>query len=143
MNQEPELISKRFRAMSSNLKKYIEHRLELSAIESGEYLSVFLANVAHQLSGLLIISCGLLFVLLALGIFLGDILQSTSLGLLLVSLPLFVLGGLFLKMKPQSMTDNLRKVFLGEIFRTLDEVKQKKDTEYIPTEEKDKTELNN
>ena len=123
-NQEPEFISKGFKALSSSLKKYIEKRLELSAIESGEHLSVFLANLAHQLSGLVIFSCGLLFVLLALGIYLGGILNSISLGLVLVSLPLFLLGALFVNMKPRSLTNSLKRIFCDEIFRTMREVKK-------------------
>ena len=133
-NQEPEFISKRFKALSSSLTKYIENRLELSAIESGEHLSVFLANLAHQLSGLVIFSCGLLFILLALGVYLGDVLNSMSLGLVLVSLPLFLLGALFVNMKPRSLTSSLKRVFCDEMFRTMSEVKKmrKKSQESSP-----------
>jgi len=116
-NQQPnqDVITQRFQLFKKQIKRYIERRIELSVIESGEQLSYLFANLAHQVSGLIILLCGLAFLFIASALYLGELLQRPSLGFVIVSIPLFIIGAIFIRMRPRSLTERIRLSVLREM----------------------------
>jgi len=114
---DEDIITRRFQLFKKQLKQYIERRIELSVIESGEQLSYLFANLAHQVSGLIITLCGVAFLLIAIALYLGELLQRPSLGFVIVSVPLFIIGALFIRMRPYSFTEKIRLSVLKEIMQ--------------------------
>ena len=117
--QQPsdDFITQRLKLFKKQAKKYIERRIELAVLESSEQVSHIFANLAHQVSGLIILLVGLVFLLIASALFIGDILQQPSIGFVIVSVPLFIIGSIFMGMRPQALTVKIRDVFLKEMVR--------------------------
>lgn len=122
-------LGQRLRRITADLKLYIEKRLELMMVNTGEYLSGWMAASIHRAMGALLLMGGICFLLFALAIYLGNWLGSESLGYVLVSLPLLAAGLLFVYLKPKSVFDFVRDRFEAEVLKAINqngEIDQKK-----------------
>lgn len=117
--QDTDKIGQRFRAISADLKRYIEKRVELLLLTVGEQYSRWIAESIQRLSGIIMLTGALIFLLVALAIYLGDLLDNESVGYVLVSLPLLVGGVMFYYLKPKGMANNLQQHFEEELVRAL------------------------
>ena len=138
--QQPsdDFITQRLKLFKKQAKKYIERRIELTVLESSEQLSHVFANLAHQVSGLIILLVGFVFLLIASALFIGELLQQPSLGFVIVSVPLFIIGSIFMGMRPKALTAKIRDVILKEIVR-ISELKQLPDNPgRVPASDSDK-----
>jgi hypothetical protein len=114
-------LSKRLRAITSDLKLYLEKRIELTMLNIGEVISGLMAASVQRGIGVFLLLGGLCFLLFALAIYLGDILGSQSLGYVIVSLPLLLIGGLFMYLKPKSVFKQLQHRFENEVIKSIEQ----------------------
>lgn len=131
MNKEKssDKMGEHLRRITADLKLYIEKRLELMMLNTGEYVSGWIAASVQRVGGALILLGGIGFLLFALAIYLGELLGSESLGYVLVSLPLLVIGMLFISLKPKGLFERLQQNFEAEVIKVINqnsEVKKKK-----------------
>lgn len=112
-------LGRRFRAITADLKLYIEKRAELLLLSVGEQYSRWFAESLQRLSGLVLLFGALVFLLLALALYLGELLNNQSLGYVIVSLPLILFGVLFYNLRPRSMVRNLQDHFEEELIRAI------------------------
>ncbi len=122
-------MGEHLRRITADLKLYIEKRLELMMLNTGEYVSGWIAASVQRVGGALILLGGISFLLFALAIYLGELLGSESLGYVLVSLPLLVIGMLFITLKPKRLFERLQQNFESEVIKVINqnsEVKKKK-----------------
>lgn len=122
-------LGERLRRVSADLKLYLEKRLELMMLHTGEYFSGWMAASAQRALGVLLLLGGVGFVLFAVAIYLGDLLNSPSLGYLIVSLPLLLTGGLFLYLKPASVFERLQQMFEAEVIKAMNKNREAKQEE--------------
>ena len=133
-------LGQRLRSITADLKLYIEKRLELMMLNTGEQISGWMAASVYRAAGILLLLGGLCFLLVALAIYLGDLLDNESLGYVLVSLPLLLVGSLFVYLKPQGLFDRLQQSFEAEVIKAINqngEKKQRKLELKQPNTEKD------
>lgn len=123
MNSEKQKdqLGTRLRAITSDMKLYIEKRIELTMLNIGETVSELLAASVQRGIGIFLLLCGICFLLFALAIYLGDLLESRSLGYVLVSIPLLLAGVLFIYLKPKSMFKQLQHQFESEVLKTVEQ----------------------
>ena len=128
-------ISAGIREMSRDVRKYVEKRLELFSLSISEQLSFILADSIQQIAGLLLFAGGFYFLWMALGFYLGELLESNSLGFLLASIPLLFGGILFLRIQPAGLTKKIQSDILnkmlestGQITNELTEHKENKES---------------
>jgi len=122
-------LGQRLRAISADLKLYFEKRIELMMLNTGEYVSGWMAASIQRSVGAFLLLGGLCFLLVALAIYLGNLLESESLGFVLVSLPLLLVGGLFMYLKPKGLFERLQQQFESEVIKAISqdgEMEQKK-----------------
>ncbi|TYP95512.1 hypothetical protein LX73_0819 [Fodinibius salinus] len=119
-------LGQRLQRISADIKLYIEKRLELVMLNAGEYISGWMAASVQRTAGVLLLLGGVCFLLVALAIYLGDLLGSESLGFVLVSLPLLFSGLLFVYLKPEAMRDRLEQLFEAEVIKAVNETKESK-----------------
>ncbi|MGM0588612.1 MAG: phage holin family protein [Bacteroidota bacterium] len=112
-NEEP--IKQRIQAITTELRRYFERRLELFAIEAGEHFSRLMAEMMFRMAGILLLSGAFLFAAVALAIFLGEWLERPGLGYLLVSLPVLLVGLLIINLKPQSVFKRAQEQMLDRM----------------------------
>ncbi len=112
-------LGKRLRILTADIKLYVEKRAELLMLNAGEQLANWFAQSIDRLTGIFLLLGGVVFMLVALAIYLGNLLGSASLGYLLVSLPLAISGGILLYLRPRFVVDRIQKEFESELLRTL------------------------
>ncbi|MEX0769268.1 MAG: phage holin family protein [Balneolaceae bacterium] len=110
-----------FTGITREARRYIEKRLELFALSIGEQVTRIAADGIQRVIGILLVGGGLFFALFALGYYLGDLLDNTALGFLGVSVPLLLIGFIFMKVKPNSITRAIQSGILKDYIQALDE----------------------
>lgn len=118
--RDSDQLGQRFKAISSDLKLYIEKRVELFLLNIGEHMSRVMAESIQKTAGILMLFGGLVCLVVALAIYLGDLLGNESLGYVLVSLPLLLAGLLFFYLKPDSLRQNIQDHFESEFVKALE-----------------------
>lgn len=116
----PDNISERIKHITGDLKRYAEKRLELMVINIGEQYARWIAESIQRITGMVFLFGGLMFLMVALAFYIGALLNSISLGFIIASIPLFIVGYLFFNLIPESISENLRADFeeeLAGIFR--------------------------
>ncbi|MGD8427445.1 MAG: phage holin family protein [Balneolaceae bacterium] len=129
MEDRKDQLGKRLRTISADLKLYFEKRIELTMLNMGEYVSAWMAASIQRSVGAFLLLGGLCFLLIALAIYLGEILNNDSLGFVLVSLPLLIAGGLFLYLRPKGLFEQLQQRFESEVIKAINQdgrIKHKK-----------------
>lgn len=114
-------MSQKIRGITSDIKRYIEKRLELILLNTGEHFSKWMAIMVHRSAGVLLVAGGICFLLVALAIYLGELLNSPSLGYVIVSIPLLLFGGLFISLKPRKLLHELQERFEAEVIEAVEE----------------------
>ncbi|MDZ7715457.1 MAG: phage holin family protein [Balneolaceae bacterium] len=117
--RDSDQLGQRFKAISSDLKLYIEKRVELFLLNIGEHMSRLMAESIQKTAGILMLFGGLVCLVVALAIYLGNILDNESLGYIIVSLPLLVIGLLFFYLKPDSLRQSIQDHFESEFIKAL------------------------
>lgn len=120
-DKQKDQLGKRLRAITADLKRYLEKRIELTMLNIGEAISGLMAASVQRGIGVFLLLGGLCFLLFALAIYLGDLLESRSLGYVLVSLPLLLVGGLFMYLKPKSVFKKLQNRFENEVIKSIEQ----------------------
>lgn len=116
-----DVIGARLKIIKQELQDYIETRITLKAIDVGEKISYLIGQSIQQLIAYTILIIGLLFALVALALFVGDLLNNTALGYLIVSAP-FILTGLFLVLvKPRKIALNIQDKIMEELLENLED----------------------
>lgn len=113
-------LGQRLKTISADLKLYFEKRIELIMLNTGEAISGWMAKYMLQAAGALLLLLGFCFLLVALAIYLGQLLESQSLGYVAVGLLLFVSGVLFLYLKPPAVFRKLKQHFEAEVIETIE-----------------------
>jgi nucleotide-binding universal stress UspA family protein len=97
---------------------------ELLLLNVGEHVSRMMAESVQKMAGIVMLTSGAVFLLVAVALFLGDLLGNESLGYILVSLPLIAAGLMFYYLKPKSMLDGIQYHFEKEIIKAISEDKE-------------------
>lgn len=127
-------MGQKLRSITSDIKRYVETRLELMLLHSGEHFSRWIAISVQRTAGAMLLLGGVCFLLVALAIYLGSLLGSNSLGFMIVSIPLLIFGILFMYLKPKSLLEGLQERFEAEVIEAIEqEEKQQLKAAEIPT----------
>jgi hypothetical protein len=127
-------IGHRIKNITADLKRYIEKNIELMTLKAGEKIAGIAAQSVQRLAGATFIFGALIFLLIALALFLGRLIGSLSLGFVIVSVPFLVGGWLLINLKPRSLTRRLQSEFEKEIIDTSDTDDQDEEKKLIPSE---------
>ncbi len=122
-------IGQRIKNITADIKRYVEKRIELFAITAGEHYSEALAKLMQKGAGLFMAAVAFVFLLVALAIFIGDLIDSLALGYVIVSVPLIVAAYLLYKLKPESLNNKLQNQLDDDVVRLLNKYEEKTDQE--------------
>lgn len=103
------------------LRVYVEKRIQLVSVAISEQISLMIAQSFQKLAGLLLLSSAVLFLWLALSFFLGDLLNNTSLGFLIASVPLFIFGFVFMRSSSKKITDRIQAQLISRLMDGFEE----------------------
>ena len=92
----------------SDIRTYIENRIELLSITVSEEIAKVASESIQKFVGLLFLSFGAVFLWIALGFFLGELLNSQALGFFLASLPLLLFGTILYKRSSKKLAEKIQ-----------------------------------
>lgn len=129
-------LSGKFRQVTSDIKMYIEKRLELTMLNLGEHIAGWMATSLQRAAGGLLLLLGLCFLLVALAIYLGALIGIRSLGYVVVSVLLLLPGILFVYLKPQGLFKNLQHSFEEKFMEAIEQDRKPEKKKLESTESK-------
>ena len=118
-----DMLGQRLTALKNDLKTYLEKRVQLLYFDVSEELSRQVSVSAHRMAGGILLGVSLLFLMVALAIYLSDVLGYRWAGYVAVALPLLIAGLFFVNNRPKSFTSAIRKRILNQMLL------------YVPAEE--------
>jgi hypothetical protein len=112
-------------SLKNDIHEYIEKRIQLITLVIAEQISLIVANSFQRLLGMLFLSGALCFLMFALAIYLGDLLDSLSAGFAIVSIPLLICGLLFFNKKSKKITEKIQAEIIGKVLENIESKKEK------------------
>lgn len=124
-------LEESIRKLPRDIRSYIEKRIELLVMElSGEFSSL-LSQSVYKSVGAIFLSLALILLLFSLSIFLGEVFHNQSLGYLVTSLPILIIGLLFVSLRPKFMFRRTKKKIYTAMLKSASNIsgEQSKDKE--------------
>lgn len=115
-----EQLNSRVKQITNELKQYVEIRLDLLVLNIGEQVTKWLGESIQKLIGFTILAIGLFFGMMALAIYLGDLLQNAALGYGIVAAPLILIGLLLASSKPKGVARSIQNQFMDGILKSIE-----------------------
>lgn len=128
-------LTQRIKQVSNELKGYVETRIELLILNLSDKGTLWLGDLIQHTFNLVILGTGLLFGLIALGFYLGELLNSMPAGFGIIGGFLFLVGLILILSKPKSISRKIQSQIMHDVIEALD---AKKDTEEIKFLEENK-----
>ena len=94
--------------LTSEVRLYIEKRVELLTLTIAEQVSLIAAQTIQQIIGLLLLGGAAFFLWFALSFLLGQWIGNIGLGFLIMSVPLFIGAFIFSSRKSKKVTDSIQ-----------------------------------
>lgn len=127
-----DLLTKRIKQLTGELKEYIEARIDLLVLNTSEQIAQWMGQSVQKITGFIILGVGLVFAMVALAIYLGEVLDNLALGYLIISVPLLVIGGVLSISKPLGIAKSVQRQFMENILNSIEEKGTEKQKEVIP-----------
>lgn len=116
-----EQLGNRVRQITAELRDYLETRFDLVVLNVSEKITLWIGEAVQQVIGFVILAIGLLFGLVALGFYLGSLLDSPALGFACVGGPVFLIGLIILLLKPKGIARKVQNQFMNDILEALED----------------------
>lgn len=114
-------LGKRIKNVTHELKDYIETKLELTLLNVGGQVSYWIGKSIQSLVGYTILAIGLVFGMMALAIYLGEVLDQMWAGYAIVASPFIIIGLIFVIVKPKAIVRSIQDQILAEFINSLEE----------------------
>ena len=111
-------------SLKNDIHEYIEKRIQLVTFVIAEQISLIIANSFQRLLGMLMLSGAICFLLFALAIYIGNLLNSLSAGFAIVSVPLLIGGLLFFNKKSKKITEKIQAEIIGKVMENFESKKE-------------------
>ncbi|MDZ7806715.1 MAG: phage holin family protein [Gracilimonas sp.] len=134
-------LGKRIKHITHELKEYVEKRMELTILNITGEITYWVGRSIQSLVGYSILTLGLVFALIALSIFLGDLIGEEWAGFAIVSAPILIAGLILVIAKPKSLVKKFQDQMLDELLTSLD--KRDLDEKVLLSEKNSKKETEN
>jgi hypothetical protein len=114
-------LGKRIKHVTHELKEYVEKRMELTILNISGGITYWVGRSVQSLVGYTILGLGLVFALIAISIYLGDLVGEQWAGFAIVSTPIIIAGLILVVVKPKSMVKKIQDQMLDELLTSLEE----------------------
>lgn len=113
-------------SLASDIRSYVETRVELLSLTIAEQISLIVAHSVQKMIGIILMGTALYFICFALGFYIGELLDSYSLGFGIISLPFLIAGFIFIKKKSKRFTEMIQADIISKIVQEEDSSKLEK-----------------
>jgi uncharacterized membrane protein YqjE len=98
-----DMIQDAVKRLPSELRMMLEKRLELMALDISEGVSVIMSRLMFIIFGGIVLGIAILFTLMSLSYFIGELIDNTALGYFITALPLLIIGAMLFNKRPRSL----------------------------------------
>jgi hypothetical protein len=120
--------------ITSEIKKYVENKVKLTILNIAEQLSKTIADSTGKIAAGFFLFIGFIFLLVALGLFVGHLLHNMVLGFLVASGPC-LFAGLFIYMfAPTILARKMQNQIVEKVIKDID-LKSGSDVNSLKTDE--------
>ncbi len=112
-----DLLSERLKKLPNDIRLIVEKRLALLALDLGERLSVASGKLATGFVLALVLGFAFLFLLIAIAMFLGDVLRNPAGGFILVSVFLFVFAFFSWRLLPGMIERSAKNAVISALLK--------------------------
>lgn len=116
-------LGNRVRQISNELREYLETRIDLLVLTVSDKVTGWIGHSFQRVLGYSILGLGLMFALIGLAIYLGELLNNPALGYTIISIPLLIIGMIFAFARPMGIAKSVQRQFMAEILKSLEEEK--------------------
>ncbi|MDX1641260.1 MAG: phage holin family protein [Balneolaceae bacterium] len=106
--------------ITADVRQYVEKRVQLLTLTIAEQVSRIMAESFQRVLGMFILSFALFFLWFAVGFLLAEFIGSFSAGFAIASVPLFIVGFIFLRSKSKRINDKVQAQLMSSILDDLD-----------------------
>jgi len=124
-------LGQRIKQVSNELKGYVETRIELLILNLSDKGTLWLGDLIQHSINFLILGVGLLFGLIALGFYLGDLLNSIPLGFAIIGGFLFLVGLILILVQPKSISKKIQTQIMHDVIEALEAKKDREDIKLL------------
>ena len=117
-------LGQRIKQVSNEFKDYVETRIELLILNLSEKGTLLLGDMIQHTFNVVILGTGLLFILIALGFYIGELLNSMPLGFGIIGVFLVIVGLLLLISKPKNLSRKFQSQIMHDVIEALDSKKE-------------------
>lgn len=117
-------LGQRIKQVSNEFKDYVETRIELLILNLSEKGALLLGDMIQHTFNVVILGTGLLFILIALGFYIGELLNSMPLGFGIIGVFLVIVGLLLLISKPKNLSRKFQSQIMHDVIEALDSKKE-------------------
>jgi uncharacterized membrane protein YqjE len=114
-------LGDRVKQISTELREYLETRIDLLVLSVSDKVTQWIGHSFQRILGYSILGLGMMFALIGLAIYLGDLIDNEALGYVIVAAPLLLLGMIFAFSKPMGLAKSIQRQFMSEILKSLEE----------------------
>ncbi len=113
-------LGKRIKHVTHELKEYVEKRMELTILNISGEITYWVGRSVQSLVGYTILALGLVFALIAMSIFIGDLVGEEWAGFAIVSAPVILAGLVLVIAKPKTIVKKIQDQMLDELLTSLE-----------------------
>lgn len=124
-------LGQRIKQVSNELKDYVETRIELLILNLSDKSTQWLGDLIQHGINFLILGVGLLFGLIALGFYLGELLNSTPLGFAIIGGLLSIIGLMLILVKPRGFSRKIQNQIMHDVIEALESKKEHEDIKFL------------
>ncbi len=124
-------LGQRIKQVSNELKGYVETRIELLILNLSDKGTLWLGNMIQHSVSFIILGTGLLFSLIALSFYLGELLNNNALGFLIVGGFLFIVGIILVLAKPKNISRKIQQQIMHDVIEALESKKENETIKYL------------
>lgn len=118
-NRNRDDLGESLQRLPAEIRRLVEKRVELMGLELAEQFSGIFAAIFYRFQGIAILGAGCLLLVFALAFYLGGLLGSTSLGFVIASVPVLLVGFVLMSMKPKSWVRKARERIFAMMMKTV------------------------
>ena len=115
-------LEESIRRLPQEIRKYIEKRVELLFMELSSEFSTMIAQSVYKTIGTIFLSLALILLLFSLSIYLGELFHNQSLGYLLTSLPILIVGLLLVSLRPKFILKKIKRQVYTAMLKSISNV---------------------
>lgn len=108
------------RHFTSEMKKYAENKVKLAILNAGERLSRAIADSTGKIAALLLLGIAFLYLLVALALFVGNILHNLVLGFVVASGPGLIAGLFIFILAPSKIARKMQDKIVEQVVNDID-----------------------